>query len=133
MLAAAVLFGAVGCESDAPVEPTSAATTEEAANAQGVLILEAMDWVKDSSQTPVFTDFPVVEDEKYRIESMFGIKVMEIVEVTDTEVTVRVEGDYFTPDGIKTDPTFILEDGESVGFDTASADAGTSFQLKYTK
>ncbi|MGO1666995.1 hypothetical protein, partial [Flaviflexus sp.] len=83
VLGTALLGGAAACGSEETPTPT---TTEEAVP-QGTLILESTDWVKNDSRATEVTEFEVIEGETYRIESMFGTETLEILEVTDEEVT----------------------------------------------
>lgn len=127
VLGTALLGGAAACGSEGTPAPT---TTEEAVP-EGTLILESTDWVKNDSLATDVTEFEVIEGETYRIESMFGTETLEILEVTDEEVTVRVSGAYFAGDGMEDGPEFTLSNGETVGFSTASADAGVDYDLTY--
>ena len=132
-MAAALALGTAACGSNELRDPGPQTLTEEAGEARGVLILESVGWIKGWSDAPVLTEFVVMEDEESRVDTTFADGLIDVVEVADGEVTVRVQGTYFTPEGMEIDPIFTLAHGQSVSFSTADADAGTNYELKYKK
>lgn len=99
--------------------------------AEGTIIVTAESWVKNDTTSTETKELPAIEGESYAIKGMTTTQVLEVTDVSDDSVTFTVEGAYFTSDGTSDNPEFTLEQGESVAFNTASADAGIRYEIIY--
>ena len=101
----------------------------ESSAAEGTIIVTAETWAKNDTTGSETKELPAIKGESYAIKGMTTTQVLEVTDVSDDSVTFTLEGAYFTSDGMSDNPEFTLEEGESVAFNTASADAGIRYEI----
>ena len=108
--------------------PTTTSPKKPSLKALFIALSDRLGVKNDSLATDV-TEFEMIEGETYRIESMFGNETLEDPGGHGRRGHGPCSGRTLLAMGWKNRPEFTLSNGETVGFSTASADAGVDYDL----
>lgn len=98
----------------------------------GEITMTSTPWVKGTRMQSTPHTFEAVEGETFTFPDMGSTDSVGTIDSVSAEsVTVSIDGTMRTTKGIETDPTFTIEDGSTITFETASEDAGIIYEITF--